>query len=77
VINAQGELESFRRFQDQPAQRGRSLNAQLHRFMGTRARRKIRYGALLTREVDLSFVPRGLELVLRYARASSIKQAPG
>lgn len=47
VLDAQGELGIFRRFQSQPAQRGRDLHAQLRRFMGTRSGRKIRYGALL------------------------------
>jgi len=69
VIESQGELGSFRRFQDQPAQRGRELHAQLHRFMGTRARRKIRYGSLLTEAVDLDLVPRALDLVIAHARA--------
>lgn len=69
VLEAEGELQSFRRFQDQPAQRGRSLHAHLHRFMGTRARRKIRYGTLLTDAIDLKRVPRALELVLAHARA--------
>lgn len=68
VLEAQDELGSFRRFQEQPAQRGRALNAQLHRFMGTRARRKVRYGALLTEAVDLAGVPRALEQVLAHAR---------
>jgi len=69
VLHAQGELNSFRRFQEQPAQRGRSLNAQLHRFMGTRARRKVRYGSLLTDAIDLALVPRALELVVAHVRA--------
>ena len=47
-----------RRFQDQPAQPARERHAQLRRFMGTRARRKIRYGALLTNALDLRCVPR-------------------
>jgi len=47
VLDAEGELVSFRRFQDQPAQRGRDLHAQLCRFLGTRAGRKVRYGTLL------------------------------
>ena len=70
VLDAQGELDSFRRFQEQPAQRERSLHAQLRRFMGTRARRKIRYGSLLTDAIDLARVPRALELVIAYARRS-------
>ncbi len=69
VLEAQGELNSFRRFQEQPAQRGRYLNAQLRRFLGTRAGRKIRYGALLIDAIDLAHVPRALELVIVHARA--------
>ena len=70
LLAAQGELESFRRFQDQPAQRARESHAQLRRFMGTRARRKIRYGALLTNALDLRCVPRALDAVLAHARES-------
>ena len=70
VFEAEGELNSFRRFQDQPAQRGRDLHAQLHRFMGTRARRKIRYGSLLVGAIALERMPRALELVIAHARAS-------
>ncbi len=68
LVDAQGELDSFRRFQEQPAQRARSLDVQLHRFMGTRARRKVRYGSLLTEALDLAHVPRALELVIAHAR---------
>jgi hypothetical protein len=68
IIEAEGELESFRRFQDQPAQRGRSTHAQLRRFTGTRAGRKIRYGSLLMDALPLAHVPRALDLVLAYHR---------
>lgn len=68
LLAVQGELESFRRFQNQPAQRAREDHAQLRRFMGTRARRKIRYGALLTNALDLHCVPRALDAVLAHAR---------
>ena len=68
LLAVQGELESFRSFQDQPAQRAREGHAQLRRFMGTRARRKIRYGALLTNALDLRCVPRALDAVLAHAR---------
>lgn len=68
VLESEGELESFRRFQDQPAQRGRSTHAHLRRFMGTRARRKIRYGSLLVDALPLDRVPRALDLVLAYHR---------
>ena len=68
VLDAEGELASFRRFQDQPAQRGRKLHAQLHRFLGTRAGRKVRYGALLVDALDLDRVPKALDLALHRAR---------
>jgi hypothetical protein len=68
VLDGEGELESFRRFQDQPAQRGRSTHAHLRRFMGTRARRKIRYGSLLVEALPLDRVPRALDLVLTHHR---------
>jgi len=68
VLDAQSELASFRRFQDQPAQRGREHLAQLRRFMGTRAGRKIRYGSLLINALDLDRVPRALDLALAHVR---------
>ena len=67
VLGAEGELASFRLFQDQPAQRGRDLHAQLHRFLGTRAGRKVRYGALLVDALALDQVPLALERVLASA----------
>ena len=69
VLEAQGELGSFRKFQAQPVQRGRDHRAQLRRFMGTRAGRKIRYGSLLVDALDLDRVPRALDLVLAHVRA--------
>jgi hypothetical protein len=68
VIDAQGELASLRKFQEQPAQRGRELHAQLRRFLGTRAGRKIRYGSLLVDAIDLRQVPEALDLVIAHAR---------
>jgi hypothetical protein len=66
VLEAEGELASFRRFQDQPAQRGRDLHAQLRRFLGTRAGRKVRYGTLLVDALDLDRVPPALDLALAH-----------
>ena len=66
VLDAQGELGSFRIFQQQPAHRGQSRTAQLRRFMGTRAGRKIRYGRLLVEALDLTNVPRPLDRVLAH-----------
>jgi hypothetical protein len=66
ILTAEGEMSSFRRFQAEPAQRGRVTQAQLRRFIGTRARRKIRYGTLLVDALDLERVPRPLDLVLSH-----------
>ena len=71
VLDAQDELGSFRRFQKQPNQRGRDNHAQLRRFMGTRAGRKIRYGSLLIDALDLDQIPRALGLVLAHVLGSS------
>jgi predicted ATP-dependent endonuclease of OLD family len=66
VIGAQGELESFRRFQRQPEWRGRTNEEQLRRFFGTHKGRKIQSAALLVGALDLSRVPRPLDGVLAH-----------
>ncbi|MGH8870354.1 MAG: TOPRIM nucleotidyl transferase/hydrolase domain-containing protein [Acidimicrobiia bacterium] len=66
VVDAQGELGSFRTFQNQPAQRGRAREAQLRRFMGTRSGRKIHYARLLVEALDLTRVPRPLDAVIAH-----------
>jgi hypothetical protein len=66
VIEAQGESTPFRTFQRQPAQRGRTIEAQLRRFMGTRSGRKILYAAILVDALDLTRVPRPLDHVLAH-----------
>jgi hypothetical protein len=68
VVDAQGDLGSFRIFQNQPAWRGRSVEDQLRRFMGTRSGRKIRYGHRLVDALDLSSIPRPLDRVLAHVR---------
>ena len=64
VIEAQGETGTFRLMQKQPAQRERARDAQLRRFMGTRAGRKVHYARLLVEAVDLASIPRPLDGVL-------------
>jgi hypothetical protein len=66
VIHAQGESAALRTFQRQPAQRERTSEQQLRRFMGTRSGRKIRYGRLLVEALDLDHVPRPLDEVLAH-----------
>jgi hypothetical protein len=67
VIEAQGDLRSFRVFQRQPAQQGRSPQRQLRRFMGTRSGRKSQYARLLVGALEPSRVPRPLDRVLAHA----------
>jgi len=66
VVEAQGDLGSFRTLQKQPEWRGRSTEEQLRRFMGSGARRKIRYARLLVDVLDLSAVPRPLDRLLAH-----------
>lgn len=64
VIAANGELRSLRILQQQPAQRGWTIEQTLHRFMGSRGGRKIRYAGDLVDALDLDAVPRPLAAVL-------------
>jgi hypothetical protein len=66
VVEAQGDLRSFRTLQKQPAWHGRPTHEQLRRFMGSGGRRKLRYPRLLVDALDLARVPRPLELVLAH-----------
>ena len=68
VIEAQDELASLRSLQNQPAWRGRKVEEQLRRFFGSKGSRKSRFGALLVEAVDLSRVPRPLDLVLAHLK---------
>lgn len=66
VVDAQGDLGSFRTLQLQPEWRGRPVEEQLRRFMGSGGRRKIRYARLLVEALDLTRVPRPLDGVLAH-----------
>jgi hypothetical protein len=63
VVDAQGDLGSFRTLQKQPAWHGRRTEEQLRRFIGNR---KIRYARLLVDVLDLTRVPRPLDGVLAH-----------
>jgi hypothetical protein len=64
LFDAQGDLGSFRSLQSQVAWRGRPVDAQMRRFLGSGARRKLRYARLLVEAVDVDRVPRPLDGVL-------------
>ena len=66
IIEAQGELDSLRTLQRQPAQRGRPAQDQLRRFFSGRSGNKRRYAPLLAGAVDLARVPRPLDGVLAH-----------
>jgi len=61
LIEAQGELHSFRTLQKQLEQRTRPLGQQLRLFLHNR---KIRYAPLLVDALDLAKVPRPLDELL-------------
>lgn len=64
VLDANGDLDPFRTFQKQPAWRGRRVDQQLRRFMGSADRRKLRYARLLVEALELDSMPRPLDGVL-------------
>ena len=66
VVDAEGDLGSFRTFQKQPEWRARPPAAQLRRFLGSGGSRKIRYAKLLVEALDLQDVPRPLDRVLAH-----------
>jgi hypothetical protein len=66
VVDAQGDLRSFRTLQKQPEWQGRTTEEQLRRFMGSGGSRKIEYARLLVDALDLTQVPRPLDLVLAH-----------
>ena len=72
VVEEQSELESFRRFQAMPQHRDSPTHHQLHRFLGTRATRKIRSAKRLVEALDLAHLPRPLAQL-----AARLKAADG
>ena len=64
VIEAEGDLGSFRTLQKQPAWQGRPVEEQLRRYMGSGGSRKIRYARRLVDALDPAKIPRPLDAVL-------------
>lgn len=64
VVETHGDLPPFRTFQKQVEWRGRPVEDQLRRFMGSGGRRKTRYARVLVGALEPDRVPRPLDLVL-------------
>jgi hypothetical protein len=64
VVEAAGELETFRTFQNQPAWRGRSVEAQLRRWLQASDGRNKRYPPLLIEALEPERIPLPLAGVL-------------
>lgn len=65
-VDRQGELAGFHTMQKQPDHRESAVEDQLHRFMGIRSGRKIRYGRELAKEIPIDDVPEPLADLLVY-----------
>ena len=66
VVAAMGDLPAWRTFRKQPAQRDRTIEQQLRRFLGTTSGRKAKYARALAEAVELGAAPRPLDRLLAY-----------
>lgn len=66
ILDDRSDLRSFRTFQQQPAQQGKSDHARLRRFLGSGAGRKIHYGSALVLGLELTRVPPPLDRLLAH-----------
>jgi hypothetical protein len=64
IAAAHGDLPAFRTLQKQPEWRGRPVEQQLRRWLGSGGRRKTRYARYLVEAVELDRVPRPLASVV-------------
>lgn len=64
LVRAEGELRALRAFLSQPAQRDRTSQQQLRRFLGTKKGRKIHYGRVLVEALDPGRTPAPLDGLL-------------
>lgn len=66
VLAAEGDLGAFRTFQKQPVWRDRPFHAQMHRWLGSVARRKSRFARLLVLMASLDRMPRPLAGLMQH-----------
>jgi Overcoming lysogenization defect protein-like, TOPRIM domain len=67
LLRRHDDLRRFRTLQQMPQWRGRPVEEQLRRFMGSGGRRKIRYARIFVDALELDDVPRPLDGVLASA----------
>ena len=76
-LAAAGDLAKFRTFQGQPAQRERSIEAQLHRFAGTASGRKAGFAVDIIERIPIERMPRPLVALIETAvRGSDDDSSP-
>jgi hypothetical protein len=63
LFEAHGDLHAFRTFQKQPEWRGRPVEHQMRRLLGSSVG-KIRYARIFVEALDLARIPRPLDAVL-------------
>lgn len=64
LVRAEGDLRALQTFLRQPAQRGRTAEQQLRRFLGTKKGRKIHYGRVLVEALGPGRAPAPLDGLL-------------
>lgn len=64
LVEAEGDLRALRSFVRQPAQRERTPEQRLRRFLGTKKGRKIHYGRVLVEALEPDRVPAPLDGLL-------------
>lgn len=68
IIATEGnDLRRFRTLQHQPEWKGRPVEDQLRRWLGSGSGRKIRYASLLAQALEIDRAPRPIRAVLDYA----------
>lgn len=66
ALEGEGDLRAFRTFQKQPAQRERSVERQLRRFLGTTKGRKAQYAHRLVKALGPDAAPAPLDRLLHH-----------
>ena len=66
LLESQGDLKTFRNFQDQPKYRDADTLEQMRRYVGANGARKARYAALMAEAVPFEAAPEPLEGIVHW-----------